>query len=50
LGPVIENPGTAVAAPGSSVQSKIATSPPSTRRRRGGRASALHAVRRSAPA
>ena len=30
--------------------SKIATSPPSTRRRRGGRASALHAVRRSAPA
>ncbi len=39
-----------MAAPGSSVQSKIATSPPSTRRRRGGRASALHAVRRSAPA
>ena len=47
---MVENPGAAVAAPGSSVQSKIATSPPSTRRRRGGRASALHAVRRSAPA
>lgn len=50
LGPVVEDPGAAVAAPGSSVQSKIATSPPSTRRRRGGRASALHAVQPSAPA
>lgn len=38
------------AAPGFNVHTKIAPSPPSTRRRRSERASALHAERRSAPA
>lgn len=38
------------AAPGFNIQSKTATSPPSTRRRRGERTSALRAVWRSVPA
>src|SRR3546814_6398973 len=37
------NPGAAVAAPGFNAHSKTAPSPPLTRRRRGVRASALHA-------
>ena len=43
-------PGAAVAAPGFNVEIKIAPLPPSARRQRGGRASALHAVQPSAPA